>query len=603
MLHIHNISKSYGIKPLFSDVSFTVGEKEKIGIIGRNGYGKSTLFNIITGEELPDEGSIDIPDWYSIRKLEQHLRFEKDTLLDQVAFGLPQHEKDEIWRAKSILMGLGFQEDDFTKSPFDFSSGYQIRIRLAQALVSQCELLLLDEPTNYLDIVSLRWLSQFLRNWEKSFLLITHDIGFMESVVTHSAIIHRGKIRKMKGSPSKLLDQIEKDEEVYEKTRLGDVKKQAKTEHFIKNFRAGARSAGLVQSRIKMLDKQEKREKLEKLPQIKFNFPAIQFNGDFLMEAHNIDFGYTPENLLIKKLNFAINGNDRIAIIGRNGKGKSTLLRLLSEAEKPLSGHFKKYHTLTRGYFGQEAENTVWNEETILSEFFSVKNIKETQARNIGASLLFTGNDIKKKISQLSGGERARVRLGKLMLKQHHLLLLDEPTNHLDIESVQRLIESLEKFEGSLVIISHDERLLSRVANKLIVFDHDEISVLHGGYEEFLEKGGWGDDIDINGGKDKKNDDDENSAKNQFKQRKENQKRHRQVISQQKNKEDANEENQKTIEKLSFKLHKAIRNADSPLVAKIGKEIKKVEEEIKTNEEEIENLILEELELEELLEI
>ncbi len=602
MLHLHSISKSYGHNPLFSEVSFTVGEKEKVGIMGRNGYGKSTFFRLITGEESVDDGHIEIPDWYNIRKLEQHLRFEKKTLLEQVSSSLPKIQQKETWRAKSILMGLGFSEEDFDKSPFEFSSGFQVRIRLAEALVSECDLLLLDEPTNYLDIVSLRWLRNFLRAWTKSFLLITHDITFMESVVTHSAVIHRGKIRKMKGEPQKLLNQIEKDENVYEKTRIGQKKKQAKTEHFIKNFRAGARSAGLVQSRIKMLEKQDTQEKLQKLPQIKFHFPAIEFHGDHLLRAWNIDFGYTPEEILIHQLCLEINAGDRIGIIGRNGKGKSTLLHLLAEKLYPLSGHLKKYHTLTYGYFGQEAEGIKWGSETILTELHSVKNSKETEVRNIAASLLFTGNDVKKKISDLSGGEKARVRLGKLMLQKNHLLLLDEPTNHLDIESVQKLITSFANFKGALVIVSHDERLLSRVVNKLVVFDEDKISVLNGGYDEFLANGGWGDDENLSKrGENSHDENNESDNKKKFRERKENQKRLRQVISRQENLEKENAEIDEKIEKLSFAMHKAIRKSNSPLVAKTGKEMKVLEEQMEKNSDEIEKLVLEEIELEEKL--
>lgn len=602
MLHLHSVSKSYGEKILFLDVNFTVGEKEKVGVMGRNGYGKSTFFRLISGEESTDEGRVEIPEKYEVRKLEQHLRFEKNTLLEQISSRLPAHEKNETWKAKSILMGLGFLEPDFEKSPFDFSSGYQIRIRLAEALVSECDLLLLDEPTNYLDIVSLRWLKSFLKNWNSAFLLITHDINFMTEVCSHSAIIHRGKIRKMKGSPQKLLQQIEKDEEVYEKTRVMDEKKQAKTEHFIKNFRAGARSAGLVQSRIKMLEKKGKREKLEKLPQIKFSFPAIPFSGDHLLRTHNITFGYSEKNLLIDKLSFEINAQDKIAVIGPNGKGKSTLIRLLSEKIMPFSGHLKKYHTLTSGYFGQEEENETWNEETVLSELLSISKVTETQARNVAASLLFTGGEVKKPIRNLSGGEKSRVRLGKLMLEKHHLLFLDEPSNHLDIESVQKLIEGLERFEGSLIIVSHDERLLSRLANKLLIFDSGKISLFDGGYQEFLEQKGWSHEEERNEKNEiSKNTKEQENTPLHFEERKKLQKELRKVQKLQNTVSDTLKQLELERENLSFKMNKAIRSANSPLVAQIGKTIKEKEESIIQSEIIIEDAIVRELEIEELL--
>lgn len=585
MLHLHSLSKSYGTKVLFSEVSFTVGEKEKIGIMGRNGYGKSTFFRLITGEELPDDGRVEIPDRYIIRKLEQHLVFQHNTLEKQVSSRLPLHEKDSLWKARSILMGLGFLESDFSKSPNEFSSGFQVRIRLAEALVSESDLLLLDEPTNYLDIVSLRWLKNFLKTWNKSFLLITHDINFMKDVCSHSAIIHRGKIRKMKGAPQKLLDQIEKDEQVYERTRKMEEKKQKKTEVFIKNFRAGARSAGLVQSRIKMLDKKEKKIKLDQLPEIRFSFPSLPFSGDHLLRTHNLSFGYQESELLIEKVNIEINGGNKIAIIGPNGKGKSTLLKLLAERISPVSGHLKKYHILTQGYFGQEEENHEWNEETILSELFSVPRVSETEARRIAGSLLFSGGDVKKKMKSLSGGEKARVRLGKLMLQKHHLLLLDEPSNHLDIESVQKLIHGLESFEGALMIISHDERLLSCLADTLIIFDENKISIFYGTYQEFLEQRGWSTEQNEESLEKKEKQSLLFSKKIEFSEKKRIKKEIQKLEKEYGELEQKKEQLHNNMQKKSFALNKALRMADSPLVVQLGKEIKEIEASISVAEQ------------------
>jgi ATP-binding cassette subfamily F protein 3 len=311
-------------------------------------------------------------------------------------------------------------------------------------------------------------------------------------VTTHSAIIHRGKIRKLKGSAEKLINHIKKDEEIYEQTRVMDEKKQAKTDVFISKFRSGARSAGLVQSRIKMLAKKEKKEKLSQLPKINFSFPNIECSAEHLLRSYNITFGYN-ENLLIKNFSLDINNGDKIAIIGRNGKGKSTLLRLLASVLKPNSGHLKSYHSLTYGYFGDNDHNYHAN-ETIISELAKVENNTETEIRKVAASLLFTRNDVKKNMQDLSGGEKARIQLGKLMLKKHHLLFLDEPSNHLDIESVQELLTGLKEYTGAMVFISHDERILSEVANKIVVFNNDSVEIIHSGYNYFLEKIGWGDE-------------------------------------------------------------------------------------------------------------
>lgn len=592
MINLKNVSKSYGEEPLFSEVSFSVGEKEKVGLIGRNGYGKSTFFKLITGEESIDEGIVDKPEMYIIRKLEQNLNFEKDTLLDQVARSLSAHEKDDIWKAKTVLMGLGFTENDFVKAPSEFSSGFQIRIRLAESLVSECDLLLLDEPTNYLDIVSIRWLKKFLKSWKTSFILITHDISFMNDVTTHSAIIHRGKIRKLKGFVEKLINHIKKDEEIYEQTRLMDEKKQAKTDIFISKFRSGARSAGLVQSRIKMLAKKEKKEKLSKLPQINFYFPNIECSAEHLLRSYNITFGYN-ENSLIKKFSLDINNGDKIAIIGRNGKGKSTLLRLLASILKPNSGHLKSYHSLTTGYFGDNSHN-YHASETILSELAKVGNNTETEIRKVAASLLFTKNEVKKNMQDLSGGEKSRVQLGKLMLKKHHLLFLDEPSNHLDIESVQELVTGLKNYEGSLVFVSHDERILSEIANKIVVFHNDSVQIVHGGYDYFLDKVGWGDEEIVEKVTKEKN-------INNYEDRKQKKKKLQFLKNEQSRKENEQTKCNALIEKFSLKLNKELKKNNSKEVIECGKKVKFYTDEKERLEMEIENLMEQEILLEDEL--
>ena len=265
MIAIDNLSKSYGNQILFEEVHFQINARERVGLVGRNGHGKTTLFSMIVGEEHPDSGTITTPRNYRIGYVRQHLDFTADTLLDEGKKGLPEAERHQQWKVEKILSGLGFSSADMQRHPSEFSGGYQVRLNLAKVLLSEADLLLLDEPTNYLDITSIRWIEDYLINWPHELLLITHDRSFMDRVVTHTIGIHRTKIRKIPGNTEKFYTQIALDEEIYEKTRLNDERRQKEVEQFITRFRAKARLANLVQSRIKLLDKMGKKDKLETL--------------------------------------------------------------------------------------------------------------------------------------------------------------------------------------------------------------------------------------------------------------------------------------------------------------------------------------------------
>lgn len=491
MLAISGLTKFYGNQMLFKEVDLNIGPREKIGLIGRNGTGKTTFLKILLGEKSPQEGVVKMPNGYRVKSLEQHLKFSEKTVLSQVCSALPKSSLNEDWKAKSILMGLGFNTDDFEQSPSQFSSGFQVRIRLAEALVSESDLLLLDEPTNYLDILSLRWLEHFLKSWKGSFILVTHDQHFMDLVVSHTIIIHRGRMRKMAGGPLKLIQHIKRDEEAYDKTRKNQEKKREKENEFIRKFRAGARSAGLVQSRIKALAKQEVKEKLDDIATIKFHFRSIPCKSDSVIQATNISFGYDPNMPLIQNFSLTTFPSDRIAIIGRNGKGKSTLLRLLHKTLNPDSGHIRMPPTLAVSYYGIDSIQELSAEKTILEELVAMPNTTEQEVRNLCGALLFRGDDVKKRISTISGGEKSRVCLGKTLLHPSQLLMLDEPTNHLDMESVQALSEAIENYRGTVIFVTHNEAMLSRLATRLVLFDNNEIRVLDYGYDTFLTKGGW----------------------------------------------------------------------------------------------------------------
>ncbi|NTU42254.1 MAG: ATP-binding cassette domain-containing protein [Nitrospirales bacterium] len=494
MIQINGLSKSYGQQPLFQDVTFTINPGERIGLVGRNGHGKTTLFRMILNQEHADEGTISIPRGYTIGHLSQHLRFTEPTLIGECILSLPVTEdgRDETYKAEKVLMGLGFSQEDFTRAPSELSGGFQIRLNLAKLLLSEPDLLLLDEPTNYLDITSTRWLGQFLRNWKGEMMIITHDRDFMNSVTTHTMAIHRCRVRKIEGSTQKLYDQILTEEEVYEKTRINDEKKRQETEAFISRFRAQATKAKAVQSKIKSLDKRERMERLTEIKDLDFQFNPAPFTGKVLLEAKDLGFSYQPEDPLIRDLSLTVGGNDRIAIIGQNGRGKTTLLNLLAKEITPSKGTVEHHPSLRLAYFGQTNIQRLDLQRTVEEEIMEAHpDHSRRVARNICGLMMFEGDSALKKISVLSGGERSRVLLGKLLVSPANLLLLDEPTNHLDMESIDSLIEAISVFEGSVILVTHSEMLLHALATRLVVFDNGEVTVFDGTYQDFLDRVGW----------------------------------------------------------------------------------------------------------------
>src|SRR5271169_607645 len=322
MLQVANIEKSYGKQVLFDGVGFTINPRERVGLVGRNGHGKSTLFRLILGEAQQDSGTITVSSGYTIGHLSQHIHLTEDTVLQEACLALPKNDDhiDETYKAEAILHGLGFTNDDFDRSPLSLSGGYQVRLNLAKVLVSEPNLLLLDEPTNYLDIISVRWLTQFLRAWRNEMIIITHDREFMDSVTTHTMIIHRCKMRKVAGNTQKLYDQILMEEEIHEKTRQNDDKKRKEVEQFINRFRAQATKASAVQSRIKALAKHERLDKLGEIKSLDFNFRPAPFEAKWLMTVEDLSFSFSEAGpKLIDRLSFAGSKKDRIAVIGKNG--------------------------------------------------------------------------------------------------------------------------------------------------------------------------------------------------------------------------------------------------------------------------------------------
>jgi ATP-binding cassette, subfamily F, member 3 len=496
MIKLIGLKKSYSTQVLFDDLSLSLNRGEKIGLVGRNGHGKSTLFQMILGKVEPDAGSIFIPKNYRIGHLEQHLKFTEPTVLEECALGLPEGEEYETWKVEKVLFGLGFSEKDMERKPSEFSGGYQIRMNLAKLLVSSPDLLMLDEPNNYLDIVAIRWLEEFLHEWEGEVILVTHDRSFMDSIATHIVAIHRTKAIKVEGDTEKLYNQINQAEEIYEKTRLNEAKKRKQEEIFIAKFKAKASFASRTQSRVKKLEKQGEMKALSKIEDLELYFNSANFSAAQMISAEDISFSYSgKEPFLIHNFSLSVGSQDRICIIGKNGKGKSTLLKLLAGELKPVSGNIKKHPTLKEGYFGQTNKLDLDENKTVLEEIKSTDtSCTENQARNIAGGLMFSDTMALKKIKVLSGGEKSRVLLGKILVTPCHLLFLDEPTNHLDMHSCDALIEAIDQFSGSIIMVTHNEMYLRSVATKLIIFDNNTIRIFDGSYDDFLTDVGWSDE-------------------------------------------------------------------------------------------------------------
>ena len=492
MIQFNRITKTFGDQKLFDDLSFSINRRERVGLIGRNGHGKTTVFRMVLGDISPDAGEIVIPKRYRIGHLDQHIRFTQPTLLEEGAMGLPPDQRDETWRVEQILFGLGFNDDDMSRAPALFSGGFQVRLNLAKVLVSEPDLLLLDEPTNYLDIVSIRWLERFLLEWKTEMVLITHDRSFMDRVVTHTVAIHRRKAKKIAGDTGKMYAQILQEEEIYEKTRMNEDRKRKDVERFIERFRAKNTMATRVQSRIKMLAKHEQLDKLEHLQTLEFSFRAEPFPGKVMMKFEHVTFGYGDAAPLISDVRFEIHDRDRICVIGPNGRGKSTLLRLLAGTLTPTSGAITYHPRTITGYFAQTNVATLDERMTVAEEIASTVPMTSVQvARDIAGAMMFEGDNALKKIAVLSGGERSRVTLGKLIVTPANLLLLDEPTNHLDMDSCDSLLAAIDAFDGAAVIVTHNEMFLHSLATHFIVFDRGKVRVFDGSYQDFLDTVGW----------------------------------------------------------------------------------------------------------------
>ena len=496
MFKTQGLEISFSGQEIFKDVNVIINKKEKVGFIGRNGSGKSTFLKLILGQLEPDSGEIIIPKGYKIGHLEQHIKFSHDTVLEEVCSILTGDREYEGWKGESILTGLGFTYDEMMKNPNDFSGGFQVKINLAKLLLDEPNMLLLDEPTNYLDIHSIRWLKKFLNDWRQEIILITHDRDFMNSVISHTLNIHRGIFKKTSGNTENVMEKILEEEEIYNKTVLNESKKREKTEEWIKRFGSKASMASRAQSKIKMLEKNGRKEKLAAIANLDFKFNYLPYQSkENLLNIKKVNFFYKEENYLIKNVSFSIKKTDKICVIGKNGKGKSTLLKLITGDLIPISGDINIHQKTNFGYFGQMNIDRLSPNNSVYQEIQSyVPEMEETKVRQVCGSMMFSSRLSSKPIKVLSGGEKSRVMLGKILLKPANLLMLDEPTNHLDLDSCESLLQAIKAFDGAVMMVTHDEYFLREVANKLVIFDDNKVTVFEGSYDDFLSKVGWKDE-------------------------------------------------------------------------------------------------------------
>jgi len=531
MIDLSNISLQFGGKYLFRDVNYKINSGDKISLVGANGSGKSSLLKIIKGEIEPEKGKIYRQKKISIGYLPQeNVTHRGKSLLDEAKSALtdiiylqekeeiitqrltdkniPDDEKDDLVnqlgelhhrleeldsfsaesKVEKILTGLGFQQDDFTRLTEEFSGGWQMRIALSKILISQNEILLLDEPTNHLDIDSLEWLINFLKNCKNALLIVSHDKYFINQVTNKTLEIFNNRFYSYSGNYNDYLKFKEERDKQAENQLILQQKKIEETERFIERFRYKATKAKQVQSRIKMLKKIELVELPENLEKISIRFPEPPKSGRINLELISTCKSY-GDNEIFKDLNFQINRGDKIAFVGPNGSGKTTLAKILAGI-CPLNGGQRVigYNTII-SYYAQDIADELNPDLDIIGTMEeSAAGIPVNQLRTLLGSFLFHGDDILKKISVLSGGEKSRVALAKMLLAKSNLLILDEPTNHLDFSSKEILKNALANFSGSLVIVSHDIDFLNPIINKTAEIRKGKIKVFEGGIEYYLSK-------------------------------------------------------------------------------------------------------------------
>jgi ATP-binding cassette, subfamily F, member 3 len=532
MVSVKDISVSFGSFDLLANISFLVNEQDRIGLAGKNGAGKSTLLKIIAGIQSPTSGQIDMSKDVTIGYLPQQMRVDDTTTVLNEAItafseiiGLseeieyigaeiarredyesPEYLKlcdhltviEERYRmlggmnyraeAEQTLLGLGFEHKDFDRYTKELSGGWRMRIELAKILLKKPSLFLLDEPTNHLDIESIQWLETFLAGYSGAVVLVSHDRAFLDNVTKRTIEISLGKIYDYKASWSKYLVLREERREQQLAAFRNQQKMISDTEKFIERFRSKATKAIQVQSKIKQLDKVERLEVDEEdKSAIHLRFPPAPRSGTVVIEAEELSKNYGSLNVL-NKINLKISRGEKVAFVGRNGEGKTTISKIII-GELDHTGILKIGHNVKTGYFAQNQDELLDENKTVLQIIDDIaKGDIRTKIRDMLGAFLFRGDDVEKKVKVLSGGERSRLALVKLLLEPSNLLLLDEPTNHLDMRSKDILKQALIKFDGTLIVVSHDRDFLDGIVHKVFEFRNNRIKENIGGIYDFLRK-------------------------------------------------------------------------------------------------------------------
>lgn len=532
MLLVQNLGIHHSGNYLFRNVSFRISQKDKIGLVGKNGAGKSTLLKMLSGDISFFEGSVQPEGDISIGFLKQDLDFVKGrTVWDETMQAFERintlkAELDTVNKAletrtdyeseayakliermteindllvhldafnldaevEKVLFGLGFKADDFQKLTDEFSGGWRMRVELAKLLLQKNDLLLLDEPTNHLDMESIIWLEKFLVNYSGAIVLVSHDKRFMTTVCNRTFDINNKTIDDYKANYTKYLELRKDRREKLLQAKKNQDAEIKHTEELINKFRAKANKASFAQSLIKKLDKVERIE-VDNEDVTRFNVRFVQsvVPGKVIFEAENLGKAY-GEKQVFDEVNFFVNRGEKIALVGQNGQGKTTLAKILTGAIKDYSGSYKLGHNVNIGYFAQNQEEVLSSNKTVLQEAEDAASEEmRPRVRDLLGAFLFQGEAVEKKTSVLSGGERNRLALCKLLLRPFNTLVMDEPTNHLDIQSKEIIKQALQKFDGTLILVSHDREFLHGLSDKIFEFRDGRMKEFLGNIEEYLE--------------------------------------------------------------------------------------------------------------------